>query len=135
MDRECPICSDHQTHVFFSDETALVRLSDEFACVGHSVISARRHVENVSDLTDDESMRFLSIYRKAERALLDLFEMDRVLAVKLGLAVPHLHIHLYPVGSAVTRNEVDRILARAVRVEPASRDLEKWTGRLRQLME
>lgn len=88
-------------------------------------------MENVSELSSDEAAGFFAVYRSVERALLDLFGAERVFAVKLGLAVPHLHIHLYPVSREVSRAEVDAMLSRQVRVEVSEAELHDWLARLR----
>lgn len=127
----CPLCAASFPMEFHRDAVAVARLSDEFACRGHSVLVARHHVENVSDLAPDDAARFFEVYRNVEAKLLDVFQADRVLAVKLGLAVPHLHVHLYPVSKEVTRTEVDAILARRVRSEPTPDELDSWLTKLR----
>lgn len=130
MKPDCPLCRD-QPYQFAQDDVATARLSDEFACRGHAVLTARRHVENVSDLPAGEAVRFFEMYRLVERALIEVFDADRVLAVKLGLAVPHLHIHLYPVSGHVSRDEVDGMLARRARVEPSKEELLAWVEKLK----
>ena len=129
METDCPLCRE-QPYRFAQDEVATARLSNEFACRGHTVVTSRRHVENVSDLSAEDSVRFFSMYRLVERALIEVFDADRVLAVKLGLAVPHLHIHLYPVSRHVGRGEVDAMLARKVRLEPSEEELATWLEEL-----
>jgi diadenosine tetraphosphate (Ap4A) HIT family hydrolase len=46
----------------------------------------------------------------AERALLNATGTDRAILLKLGIAVPHLHIHIYPVSRKLTRADVMRII-------------------------
>lgn len=134
MRHPCRLCADVPELGFFDDDVLVAGLSDEHACRGHTMVVARRHVENVSELGEDEASRFFARYREIEGALLRVFGADRVLAVKLGLAVPHLHIHLYPVSRDVTREEVDAILARRVRLEPSRNELDMWMGQLSREM-
>lgn len=70
----------------------------------------KRHVENFSDLTDSEAQQFARVEKVCERALLDVTGTDRAILMKLGIATPHLHIHIYPVSSRATRAEVQRII-------------------------
>lgn len=81
------------------------------------MLVARRHVENFGDLTDAEAQEFARIEKVCERALLDVTGTDRAILVKLGIVVPHLHIHIYPVSSRLGREDVDRILAAQVSEE------------------
>ncbi len=77
----------------------------------------KRHAENFSDLTDSEAQQFARIAKVCERALLDVTGTDRAILLKLGIATPHLHVHIYPVSSRLTRAEVQRIIDAQVREE------------------
>ena len=68
------------------------------------------HVENVADLDEDEWAHFSRCYRRIERALLDVTQAGRAIIMKLGIAVPHLHIHIYPVSAAMSRSDVMEII-------------------------
>jgi diadenosine tetraphosphate (Ap4A) HIT family hydrolase len=115
----CPLCSidPGSPLVFHSDGDVTVALSDEWAVRGHSVVASRHHVESWSELDEAAAARFFAVLRRVERALLETLPADRVVAVKLGLAVPHLHVHLYPVSRQTTREEVFAMLERRVRFE------------------
>ena len=45
-----------------------------------------------------------------ERALLDVTQAERAVMMKLGVATPHLHIHIYPVSESLTREEIVEII-------------------------
>lgn len=76
-----------------------------------------RHAQNFSDLTDDEAQQFVRVEKVCERALLDVTRTDRAILLKLGIATPHLHVHIYPVSGALGREEVQRIIDAEVREE------------------
>ena len=90
----------------YEDASASVILHDDWSVRGHAMVVAKRHVENFADLTDDEALRFTRIWRAAERVLLDLTGSERAILMKLGIAVPHLHLHIYPARSTASREEV-----------------------------
>jgi diadenosine tetraphosphate (Ap4A) HIT family hydrolase len=90
----------------FEDEHALVILHSDWSVRGHAMIVAKRHVENPSDLKEDEWLHFARVWHRAERVLLELTNADRVIALKLGILTPHLHLHLYPVAKDTSREEV-----------------------------
>ncbi len=69
-----------------------------------------RHVENFADLTDSEAQQFARVQKVTERALLNATGTDRAILLKFGIAVPHLHIHIYPVTRKLTRVDVMRII-------------------------
>ena len=113
------------------NEAAVAVLHDDWAVRGHAMIVARRHVENVSDLDDEEARAFLTLHRTLERALLEQLHVERVVLLKLGLAVPHLHLHLYPVSRNMTRAEIFAAinLERGEKMTDAER--QAFAGRLR----
>ena len=81
----------------------------------------KRHVENISDLSEEELAHFWRVFQNAERALLAITKADRAIILKLGIAVPHLHVHIYPVSESLDRVAVMDIIEGRVR---ESRDEE-----------
>jgi diadenosine tetraphosphate (Ap4A) HIT family hydrolase len=104
----CDLCDAIATtgDIVFEDERTVVVLHNDWSVRGHAMIVSRRHVENPSDLDDDEWLHFARVWQRVERVLLQLTKADRAIALKLGLKTPHLHVHLYPVGADTTREEV-----------------------------
>ena len=105
---ECVFCTDvtRSGDVVLETAHAWVVLHEDWAVPGHAMIVSRRHVENLSDLTEHEWKHFSEVWRRAERVLLTVTEADRAIVMKLGLATPHLHVHIYPVPKNATREEV-----------------------------
>lgn len=105
---QCVFCTDvtKSGEVVHESAHAWVVLHEDWAVRGHAMIVARRHVQNISDLTDHEWEHFHRLWRRAERALLRATETERVIVMKLGIATPHLHVHLYPVMNDTKRDDV-----------------------------
>ena len=89
-----------------------------------------RHVENFADFTDPETQQFARVQKVVERALLDITDTDRAILLKLGIQVPHFHLHIYPVSHAMSRGDVMRVINAEVS-EPREEDFGK---RLRDRM-
>ena len=70
----------------------------------------KRHVENISQLSEGEGAHFWRVYQNAERAVLEATNADRAVMLKLGIAVPHLHVHIYPVPASFDRAAVNEII-------------------------
>ena len=104
----CVFCTDvtQSGEVVHEDAHAWVVLHEDWAVPGHAMIVSRRHVQNASDLSDHEWEHFSATWRRAERALLNATGADRAIVMKLGIATPHLHVHIYPVRNGTTREEV-----------------------------
>lgn len=116
---ECVFCSDVTAsgEVVFEDQRTWVVLHDDWSIRGHAMVVWKLHVENLSDLTPEDGAHFARALRRAERALLRVTKADRAILLKLGIATPHLHVHIYPVSSTLDRDAVMRIINSETREE------------------
>ncbi len=113
----CVFCTNPREagEIVFDDGRILVVLHEDWAVRGHAMVVWRGHVENVADLTLDDYVHFAAVHHRAERALLAATGAERAVLMKLGIATPHLHLHIYPVGAALTRDDVFEIVDGRVR--------------------
>jgi diadenosine tetraphosphate (Ap4A) HIT family hydrolase len=113
----CVFCTDVREagEVLAEDDRLWIVLHDDWAVPGHAMVVWKTHVENVADLTLDEYVHFAAAHHRTEAALLAATRTDRAVLLKLGIATPHLHLHIYPVSSALDRAEVMEILEARVR--------------------
>jgi diadenosine tetraphosphate (Ap4A) HIT family hydrolase len=104
----CAFCTDPaQTGaIVYEDADAWIILHEDRSPRGHAMIVAKTHAENPSQLDEDAWLHLSRLWHRAERALLALTNADRAIALKLGIATPHLHVHLYPVPASWTRADV-----------------------------
>jgi diadenosine tetraphosphate (Ap4A) HIT family hydrolase len=120
----CLFCNDPRSAgaVLFEDARVMVILHGDWAVRGHAMVVWKEHVENVADLTSDDFIHFAAIHHRAERALLATTRADRAILLKLGIATPHLHLHIYPVSASLDRAAVMEIIDARVR-EPFDQTL------------
>ena len=104
----CAFCTDvHATgELVFEDERSWVVLHPDWSPRGHAMVVSKQHVENASDLDEEEWVRLARVWHRAERVLLDATGAERAVILKLGIMTPHLHVHIYPVSAQATRDEV-----------------------------
>jgi diadenosine tetraphosphate (Ap4A) HIT family hydrolase len=121
----CALCEEPAGDIVFEDEWTRVILHEDGSPRGHAMIVSRQHVENASDLDEEELVHLTRVWHRAERALLEATGAERAIILKLGILTPHLHIHIYPVGSAATRDEVFAAIDGKVRTERDERFVEK----------
>jgi diadenosine tetraphosphate (Ap4A) HIT family hydrolase len=115
MKTPCVFCENLNTlELVYEDDSAVVALSDDWAVRGHAIVITRHHVQNLSELPD--AGRFLQVYLNAERVLLRLTGAERAVITKLGIVVPHLHLHIYPVNASLDRAAVMNIIEGRTRV-------------------
>ncbi len=108
----CVFCHEPRDagELILEDEKLLVILHNDWAVRGHAMIVWRKHVENVSDLAPDDYAHFAATHHRVEKALLDATCADRAILLKLGIATPHLHLHIYPVSASLEREQVMQII-------------------------
>ena len=107
-------------------------LHPDWAVRGHAMVVWKQHVENVSDLTTEEYRHFSAIHQRAERTLLSVTGADRAILLKLGIATPHLHLHIYPLSAALGRDEVMTIIDARVRDGSEAPERAAFAHELRQ---
>lgn len=115
----CGLCTNLERSgiVVYDDPRCAILLHPDSAVAGHAMVVWKRHVENVADLDDDERAHFSRIHAIAERVLLEMTRTDRAILLKLGIQMPHLHLHIYPVSRTLDRRAVQRIIDGEVREE------------------
>lgn len=92
-------------------------LHEDSAVRGHAMVVWRAHVENFSDLGEDDAAHFAHVHRAAEKALLEVTGAERAVLLKLGIMTPHLHLHIYPVAASLDRAAVMAIIDAKTREE------------------
>ncbi len=92
--------------VVFEDDRCRVLLHPDWSPRGHAMVVAKRHIENASDLHEEEWLHLARVWHRAERVLLETTGADRAIIFKLGILTPHLHVHIYPISEQATREDV-----------------------------
>jgi len=121
----CALCGKPAGDVVFEDEWTRVILHEDGSPRGHAMVVSRHHLENASDLDEEEFVHLARVWHRAERALLDATGAERAIILKLGILTPHLHVHIYPVGSESTREDVFAAIDGKARTERNEQFVEK----------
>ncbi len=88
----CPLCN--LQNYFFKNSLFQVILVDEIP--GYIRIITNRHIKEFSDLSDEEAIKITLATKKIEKAIIKVYNPDKVNIASLGNYVPHLHIHIIP---------------------------------------
>ncbi|MCM2315261.1 MAG: HIT family protein [Thermoanaerobaculia bacterium] len=118
--------------ILFEDDDVLVLLHEAWATLGHTVVVAKRHVENSSELPAGEWARVARAFQRVEAAVLATTGADRAILMKLGLMVPHLHIHIYPVSRTMTREQVFAVIDGKTKHEATAEEKAVFVEALRK---
>ncbi|WP_286165786.1 HIT family protein [Olsenella uli] len=63
---------------------------------GRCIVASKRHVDDISDLTEEESAAFMADVRHVAAALHRAFSPDKINFGAYGDTMHHLHFHLVP---------------------------------------
>lgn len=121
----CALCEEPAGDIVFEDEWTRVILHEDGSPRGHAMVVSRRHLENASDLDEEEFAHLARVWHRAEHVLLEAARAERAIILKLGILTPHLHVHIYPVAAAATREEVFAAIDGKARTARDERFVEK----------
>jgi diadenosine tetraphosphate (Ap4A) HIT family hydrolase len=108
-----------------------IYLFSEQSCPGRCIVACNKHVNDITDLTDDERNAFFADVVKVSKAIQEIFHPDKVNYGAYNDNGTHLHVHVVPKyrggfewGTTFTMN--------AGRVGLADVDTEKMLKDLRE---
>jgi histidine triad (HIT) family protein len=129
----CVFCTDlpGAGDLIFENEHAWVLLHPDWSPRGHGMVVAKRHAENASGLDEDEWLQLARVFRNVEKVLLEETQTQRAIVMKLGIQTPHLHLHIYPVSSTATREDVFAAIDGKRTSERDDELVQRLTGALR----
>lgn len=89
--------------IVYQDDLIVAFLSAYPRYWGHCIVSLRRHVENIQDVTDSEYYSLMGIAKRLAVILEKNFSPERVYIALLGAeenrinTCPHIHVNVLPV--------------------------------------
>ncbi|WP_143804847.1 HIT family protein [Paraliobacillus ryukyuensis] len=95
----CVICDKHANEedvLYDGQDWLITKGSYDANILGYLCLAPRRHVEDWSDLTIDETKQIGVLIKTIELAIKQIIDIDRLYTVTISEAVRHLHFHLIP---------------------------------------
>lgn len=105
--------------IFYEDEKLFAMIDQDWAVKGHVLVIWKKHVRNISDLSEKNFLHFSKIVRKTEACLLDYLNVDKSIILKSGGLQSHFHFHIYPVKSDISWEAVKDIFDKKARYTPS----------------
>lgn len=108
----------------------------ENAIRGHLVLETRRHIQDFTDLTDDEAAALGGLIKLGSRAIKTILQAEHVYAFRINDKVAHLHVHLVPRYPGTPKEHwglkitawPDRPTVTLPEIQSISRDLQRSLG-------
>lgn len=92
----CTLCHPKNETVLWRDAHCRVILVGDADYPGFCRVIWHKHVKEMTELTEPERTRLMSVVFATEGALRDLLRPDKINLASLGNQVPHLHWHVIP---------------------------------------
>jgi len=102
-DSSCPFCKQDKSFLIKDGKFVYVRLSNPRLVDGHLLVIPKRHIERLSELTEEERTEIFNMTAELQDKILGRFSAGcdvrqncRPFLPQGRLKVDHLHIHLLP---------------------------------------
>ena len=105
MSEQCFVCRKHRGEilipggVIFQDELLLISHSqiqeeEKEHYIGHLFLEPKRHVSDISKLTDEEAKAIGLYTTRVANTLVNTLGMEHIYSFVIGDGVPHVHVHI-----------------------------------------
>lgn len=92
----CVFCEGLGGELLWQDEVCRVVLVDDADYIGFCRVILKKHVKEMTDLTEFERSRLMRVVFVVERVLRDVLQPDKINLASLGNKTPHIHWHVIP---------------------------------------
>ena len=138
MQEKCLICKKISEgdikNLVYQDDKVLVNIAEDWVIKGHIIVAPKRHVINISDLTEEEYKYFSSVVYRTEKALLEILSKNKSIIFKSGGFVPHLHFHIYPIMDTTAWQEIKDMLDLKLKYEAEDKEKVEFFNAFRDAL-
>ncbi len=92
----CELCDSDGGAVLWRDDFCRVVLVEDKHYPGFCRVILNRHIKEMSDLSESERSRLMSVVFAVEAVIREVMQPDKINLASLGNVVPHLHWHVIP---------------------------------------
>ena len=113
---KCFICK-HQIDdedIVFENDKFIAFLDMYPPTKGYTILAVKRHIEDITELSEDEYIKLQKILFKISRAIKKAFNPKRICLLNSGGLLTHWHFHIIPMYKDVYNNFIDVVLKKSV---------------------
>lgn len=92
----CVLCHEDGGQILFKNDLYRIILVNDTNYPGYLRIILNSHVKELTDLSDQDSIKVYEALLICERVVRDTMLADKINVASLGNVVPHLHWHIIP---------------------------------------
>ena len=88
-------------HKIYEDDQALAFLDIAPYTYGHTLVISKKQINHLWDLEDQLYQHLMSVAKKIANRQREILKPERVGMILEGFAVPHAHIHVFPMNEGL----------------------------------
>lgn len=105
------IKGDIPSHKIYEDDRVIAFLDIDPLTPGHTLVVPKKQVDHLWDLSDDDYHYLMSVAKHIAQHMKEVIGSPRVGMAVDGYAVPHVHVHLFPLYKGMEHTISDHIAA------------------------
>ncbi|PIO07644.1 hypothetical protein COU59_02970 [Candidatus Pacearchaeota archaeon CG10_big_fil_rev_8_21_14_0_10_34_12] len=113
---KCFICKNqiNNSDVILNDDKFIAFLDLYAPTKGYTILAMKKHIEDISELTEKEYLEFQKTLFKISEAIKKAFNPKRICLLNSGGLLTHWHFHIIPLYKEVHNNFIDIILKKKI---------------------
>lgn len=96
-------------HIVYQDSLSVVIMTHEPLTPGHCMVVPREQIDSLWDVTDELYQHLMMVAKKMVHKMEDVYDYKRIGMIVEGFGVPHAHIHVFGLNTALNPTIVDHM--------------------------
>ena len=104
----------HNDDIIFENDKFIAFLDLYPPTKGYTILAPKKHIEDITELSEQEYMEFQKILFRISQAIKKAFNPKRICLLNSGGLLSHWHFHIIPMYKEVYNNFIDVILKKSI---------------------
>jgi histidine triad (HIT) family protein len=118
-------------HKVYEDERVIAFLDIDPLTPGHTLVVPKRQIDRLWDLDDGLYAYLMSVVKRVAERQRQVLKPKRVGMAVEGFAVPHVHVHVFPLNEGLEHTISAHLKEKNTDEEPNHEALEDMANKLR----
>jgi len=133
--KKCFICKNqiNKENIIYENNEIIAFLDLYPPTKGYILVATKKHIEEVTELSENEYLNLQKILFKISKAIKKAFNPKRIYILKTGDLVAHLHFHIMPIYN-INNNFTDILLKKSI-IKLSKEERKNITSEIKELIE
>jgi len=129
---KCFICNNQigDSDIVFENEKFIAFLDSYPPTKGYTILALKKHIEDISELSEEEYLEFQRILFKISKAIKNAFNPKRICLLNSGGLLTHWHFHIIPMYKEMYNNFIDVIIKKKI-LDLSKTERENLTNKIK----